>query len=95
VAIEEGEDGAEGQGGVDAALLLKDLVGLHKRGGEVPYDAVREVTPPEQAIAALRVGARGGVAPSLQPPGRRGAVAPGRRGVAAPRRRGVAARAPS
>jgi hypothetical protein len=47
VAVEEGEDGAEGQGRVDAALVLEDLVGLHERGGEVPGGAAHEVAPPE------------------------------------------------
>ena len=55
VSVEDADDGAEGRGGVEAALVLEHLVGLGDGDGDVAGVAAREVAPPEQAVAALRV----------------------------------------
>jgi len=60
VAVEDADDGAEGRGGVEAALVLEHLVGLGDGDGDVASVAAREVAPPEQAVAALRVVPGGG-----------------------------------
>lgn len=60
VAVEDADDGAEGRGGVEAALVLEHLVGLGDGEGDVAGVAAREVAPPEQAVAALRVVPGGG-----------------------------------
>jgi hypothetical protein len=73
VAVEDADDGAEGRGGLEAALVLEHLVGLGDGDGGVARVAAREVAPPEEPVAALRAG--GGVP---RPGG-------GRRGTAARR----------
>ncbi|CAL4919936.1 unnamed protein product [Urochloa decumbens] len=60
VAVEDAEDGAEGRGGLEAALVLEHLVGLGDGDGDLAGVAAREVAPPEEAVAALRVLPRGG-----------------------------------
>jgi hypothetical protein len=59
VAVEDADDGAEGRGGLEAALVLEHLVGLGDGDGGVARVAAREVAPPEEPVAALRAG--GGV----------------------------------
>lgn len=59
VAVEDADDGAEGRGGLEAALVLEHLVGLGDGDGYVAGVAAREVAPPEEPVAALRAG--GGV----------------------------------
>uniref|UniRef100_A0A0A9CUP8 Uncharacterized protein n=1 Tax=Arundo donax TaxID=35708 RepID=A0A0A9CUP8_ARUDO len=59
VAVEDADDGAEGRGGLEAALVLEHLVRLGDGDGDVARVAAREIAPPEEAVAALRVG--GGV----------------------------------
>jgi hypothetical protein len=59
VAVEDADGGAEGRGGVEAALVLEHLVGLGDGDGDVARVAAREVAPPEEAVAALRAGGGG------------------------------------
>jgi len=60
VAVEDADDGAEGRGGLEAALVLEHLVGLGDGEGDFAGVAAREVAPPEEAVTALRVFPRGG-----------------------------------
>ena len=60
VAVEDADDGAEGRGGLEAALVLEHLVGLGDGEGDFAGVAAHEVAPPEEAVAALRVFPRGG-----------------------------------